>query len=64
MAYSRYKLNFSKDPKNANRLRYKGQDIDMNDLKLIDQYLKEKYGLTRVKQKPKDYGYKYVWAKV
>lgn len=64
MAYKRFEKYFEKDPESPGRLRYKGEVLSVDDLRLIDQYLREKYKLTRVKQKDKDYGYKYVWAKL
>lgn len=64
LTYMAHKADFVQDPENKGRLRYKGEPLSMDELSQIDQFLKGTYNLTRVKQTPKDYGYKYVWAKL
>jgi len=45
-----------------NRIKYKGEDLDNQLLGKLDTALSE-MGYTRIKQKDKDYGVKYVWEK-
>jgi hypothetical protein len=44
------------------RIKYKGDEIGVESLGLLDQYI-ETLGYQRIKEKDKDYGVKYVWAK-
>lgn len=64
LTYMAHMKDFENDPEDKGRLRYKGEQLSVDDLSRIDQYLKNNFNLTRVKNKPKDYGYKYVWAKL
>jgi cell division protein FtsB len=44
------------------RIKYKGDDLGGDVLGQLDQYI-ETLGYQRIKEKDKDYGVKYVWAK-
>ena len=44
------------------RIKYKGDEIGAESLGQLDQYIGT-LGYQRIKEKDKDYGVKYVWAK-
>lgn len=46
----------------GNRIKYKGDDLSPESLEKLDTALSNK-GYTRIKQKDKEYGEKYVWVK-
>jgi hypothetical protein len=46
----------------GNRVKYKGPELDEQSLSKLDNVL-TKGGYTRIKQKDRDYGVKYVWEK-
>lgn len=63
--FTKYQQYFEKDPEAPGRFRYKGPDLKPEEFNLINKFLKDNYGLTFIKKRlPKDYGAKYVWAKI
>lgn len=65
ITYMKHSNDFFKDPlEPQKRLRYKGPRLSPNDLKLIDDYLRTKFKYVRVKQKPKDKGFRHVWSRI